>query len=359
MWGENHQPRLSEQECAAIKDAVLSTVKETKLGRALLQALDRAKVDIVFVNEVRAEQVTGGTAQKTQGADTRCFGLYDARNNTIYVDARAPLHAQLHFFAHEARHALQMAETRRMYQENLGGINDLSPVTHLYVMRLREMDADVFAVHFLARHDRETGSNHFAKMSERGGFLLRNDPYSRAALYEAFFDRWNQIGRPDDLGQAGSAAAVAFIDNTAILNTYNNFALHVWEKAVLQRMIDEAARPDSEYHQSVRAVARKENPESPREIFNRHAAAYAHILVKDGGPDYLAHVTAEQVLEHVCNRNQAASPWATTGHAYERAIEHFERAVKFYAKDSAPEENKVPPAAAKTATGKAPARGRK
>lgn len=317
------KPVMTEEETAARREA-LAAVRQTRLGRALLSALGKAQVKIVFKDHIDSGD-----------ENTRIYGLYDSRINTLFVDARAPLHAQLHFFAHEARHALQMHEEVKLNAASEGvSINLISPVTQLYLTRLREMDADVFAVHFVAQHDLHTGSNHFGEMNKRSGFFFQDDTYNRAGLYGAFLDRWLEQGRPRDMSAAAQAVAVSFMQNTALLNTYNNFALHVWEKTTGQAMEEHAQKPHSQYHKDFRALAlAKETAQKPRDIFNARAAVYGKILVRSGGPDYLKDVAPEALCKHVCESNTQADPWYTTNYGFERAIEKFNRAVAHYRSD--------------------------
>jgi len=336
------KPAMTEEEAAARKE-VLSAVRQTRLGRALLSALGKARVKIVF-----SDHIDSGDG------NTQVHGLYDSRINTLFVDARAPLHAQLHFFAHEARHALQIREERKLNAASeTASIYLLSPVTQLYLMRLREMDADVFAVHFVAQHDLHTGSGHFNEMKKRGGFFSSSDPYNRASLYEAFLERWTEQGKPRDLSGAAQAVAASFMENTALLNAYNNFALHVWEKTAWQGAVDHAQKPRSAYYRDFRAAAlAKDNAQKPKDIFNARAAAYGKILVRSGGPDYLKGVSSDALLEHVCESNTKADPHSTTNYRFERAIEKFNEAIDHYTRPAAAAANSnARPAPRKNGTG--------
>lgn len=321
--GSNHQT-MTEAEIATARKQILQTVRQTQLGRGLLAALGKARVKIVFSEDIaRAASLC---------SEEKLRGLYDPRIKTLYVDATMPLHAQLHFFAHEARHALQMQQEQKINTATAAAsIYLVSPVTQLYLTRLREIDADVFAVSFVAQNDIHTGSNHFGEMRKRGGFFKAADPYSRAGLYEAFAENWQSQESPRDLAQAARAVLAAFVKDTTLLNTYNNFSLQVWEKTAWSATVDHAQKPRSAYHKDFRALAlKKDSAEKPRDIFNARAAAYRKILVRSGAPDYLRGIKPDDLAKQICESNTQADPQYTTNYAYERAIEKFNSAIRHY-----------------------------
>lgn len=340
--GTSHQS-MTEAQIAATRKDVLRTVRQTRLGRGLLSALGKAQVKIVFSDNISVDADTG------EGG--KLHGLYDSRVNTLYVDAAAPIHAQLHFFAHEARHALQMHTEKKINnaaQET--SIYLISPVTQLYLTRLREVDADVFAVCFVAQHDLHTGSRHFAEMQKRGGFFSQTDTYSRAGLYDAFLDKWSADDNPHDMAASARAVVDAFMRNTPLLNTYNNFALAAWDKVVWAAVLDHAQKPQSDYHKDFRAAALQKNAaQKPRDIFNTRAAAYSKILQKSGAPDYLHGIPADRISTYICESNPQADPWHTTNYKYERAIEKFEDAIRHYTRPAAPANVNTAPRGGKTA----------
>jgi len=327
---------MTEAEIAAARKRVLQTVRQTRLGRSLLAALGKAQVKIVFSTDVNT---VAGLAR-----ESNVKGFYDPRSKTLYVDAAMPLHAQLHFFAHEARHALQMEQERKINREaKTSSVHLISPVTHLYLTRLREIDADVFAVCFVAKLDLDTGSDHSNKMRERSGFFFMTDPYSRAGLYDAFIENWREQEAPRDMARAARAVVVAFVKNTELLNTYNNFSLHIWEKMMWNALFEHAQKPATAFYKDFSAAAqKKDNVESPRDIFNSRAAAYSNLLVKSGAPDYLSGIKVDDLTQYICEENTEADPWQTTNYAYERAIDRFGDAVKHYA--AAPEKPANAPA---------------
>ncbi|MDP2206224.1 MAG: hypothetical protein Q8K65_07950 [Alphaproteobacteria bacterium] len=332
----SNQPKMTEAETAAARKQVLQTVRQTRLGRALLSALGKAQVKIVFSDDV--------AAAADLGDEKNIYGLFDLRNDTLYVDARAPLHAQLHFFAHEARHALQMQQDRKINgASETASIHLISPVTMLYLTRLREIDADVFAVCFVAQNDLHTGSKHFSEMCKRGGLFAKTDSYSRATLYEAFLENWQAQEVPRDMARSARAVLSAFVQNTALLNAYNNFALHVWEKTAFAAAVEHAQKPSSDYFKSFRAAAlQKDKAETPRQIFNKSAEAYGRLLVKSGAPDYLSGIKTDDLAKFISEENAQAHPEHTTNYAYERALENFEMAIKHYT--AAPANSNAPAA---------------
>ncbi|MFN7115091.1 MAG: DUF6782 family putative metallopeptidase [Alphaproteobacteria bacterium] len=326
-----------ETDIAAARKEVLDTVRQTRLGRGLLSALRKAGVKIVFTENVAAAAGLGD--QKD------IYGLFDPRKDTLYVDASVPLHAQLHFFAHEARHALQAQQDGKINDPSgIDNIHLLSPVTVLYTTRLREIDADVFAVCFVAQTDLHTGSNHFQEMSKRGGLFSATDPYGRAALYDAFMQDWQAQEKPGDMARAARAVLSAFVEHTPLLNIYNNFALHAWEKMIFSSAVDHAQKPASDYYKQFRAAAlKKDKTETPAQIFNKRAEAYSKLLVRSGAPDYLSGIKTDDLAKFICEENTQAHPEHTTNHAYERALANFERAIKHYTAAPAPPANSNAP----------------
>jgi len=345
---DNDSPPHSDKT-AALRKAVLAEVRLTPLGRALLRELGRLRVNIVFT-----DNVPGGEN------GNKLFGLFDPRINTLFVDANAPRAAQLHFFAHEARHALQMEQGRKLTDAGKNtSVDYFSPAAQLYLMRLRELDADTFAVYFVAQHDMHTRSNHFAHMAKRG-FLFGKDPYDRAGLYEAFQKKWEDLGKPRDLTAPTRTAADAFLQNTALLNTYNNFALHVWENTLLQGLKDNAQKPESSFSRGFSAIVRsaqnaqakkKTKTGGVRDIFAQHAAAYKKILPRSRVPDYTGGQSAAAFTRHVCDKPKDANPWHTTNFRYERAMDSFNRALAHYAAVPAAANNNAQPAAAQKKRG--------
>lgn len=312
---------LGPEALDAARGTVLDAVGATALGRALLRAVDALGVDIQFTNSV----------QKDTGLHTEAFGLYDARSNTIYINASCPLHEQLHYFAHEARHALQMQESSHIYKRHSFSEHDISPLTHIYMMRLREMDADVFAVHFMAQHDIQTGSGHFAAMMKSSKGLFQAQSHNREGLYKSFFTEWSENGHPDNMDGAAHAAAAAFLRNTELLRTYNNFALDVWEKAIWEPLQKGAEKPHSAEANTFSAIFNQSAPDqSPRDVFNHHAKAYGKILTKEGAPDYLRGIKPEDLVQSICAENTDADPWKTTGGALEKAVGKFTHAKEFF-----------------------------
>ena len=316
---------MTDAECAASRKAVLSAVRQTRLGRGLLAQLHKAGVTIVFTD--RMPQVS---------ENTRVHGLYDAAHNALFIDAAASLSAQMHFFAHESRHALQMRADRQVEaKERETSIHMLSPLTQLYLMRLREIDADTFAVHFLAQHDRAAGSKHFEAMSKTAP---SGGDYDRSRLYRAY-------AAAPDAAQGLRASMREFLSYTAIVNGYNNFAMQVWENRILPPMADHAQKPRSAYAREFAAAARRaDHTAQPAELFNKRAAAYSKILTRSGMPDYLAGANIDQFRKNVCDASADTDPWATTGHALERGMLDFNAAIRHYSRMKTPANTNKPAA---------------
>lgn len=308
---------MTEAECATSRKAVLSAVRETRLGRGLLAQLNKIGVAIVFTDQM-----------PQLNDNTRVRGVFDGAQGALLIDAAAPLTEQLHYFAHESRHALQMyADMQISAKDRETSVHLLSPLTQLYLMRLREIDADTFAVHFLAQHDRATGSKHFDVMSQPAA---RDGDYDRSRLYRAYADA------PDAV-QGLRASAHEFLAYTAIVNGYNNFALDMWEDRILPPMADNAQKPRSAYAREFAAAARRAyNTAQPAELFNQRAVAYSKILNRSGMPDYLAGANVDQFRKTVCDAGADTDPWKTTGHALERAMLDFNAAIRHYSRMKAP-----------------------
>ena len=309
-------PSMTDAECDASRSAVLSAVGQTPLGRALLGQLKKASVAIVFTD--RMPQV---------GENASVHGLYHGGHNALFINAASPLSAQLHFFAHESRHALQMQADIKLDAKAADiSIHNLSPLTQVYLMRLREIDADAFAVHFLAQHDRATGSQHFDAMRQPKGLFARGDEYDRSGMYRAYADA------PD--AAAGVRASMrAFLSDVRLVNGYNNFAMQVWENMILPPMADYAQKPRSAYARDFAAAARRaDSADQPADLFNKRAAAYSKILNRSGMPNYLSGANVSQFRLAVCDTGADTDPWKTTGHALERAMLDFNAAIRHYSR---------------------------
>lgn len=309
-----HAPAMTDEECNAAKQKVMSVVGETPLGRALLGALKRAGTEIIFTDRMPAVS-----------KNTITYGLYSSAHNAVFMYAAAPLAAQLHFFAHEARHALQInAEAKLVAREMETSIHMLSPLTQLYLMRLREMDADAFAVHFLTQHDRVTGSKYSDSMRHNDAQRPQGMEYDRSEMYKAY------AAAPD--AKTGLRNAMtAFLADVPLVKAYNDFALKMWEAMILPPMEAHAEKPRSTYARAfAQAALRVEETDQPEILFEKRAAAYSKIMTRSGMPDYLAGTKLPDFREMVCAGDKKTDPWKTAPRALNNAMDNFNSAVILY-----------------------------
>lgn len=321
-------PAMTDTECDAAKNAVLSAVRETPLGRALLGALKRAGTNIVFTDQM-----------PSVSENTRVYGLYMSAHNTVFMNAAAPLSAQLHFFAHESRHALQMQADAKIESRNSEtSIHLLSPLTQLYLMRLRELDADAFAVHFLSQHDRLTGSSHSQTMRDVDVMRQQGMEYDRHKMYDAY------AAAPD--AKTGLRAAVnAFLADTPLVKAYNEFAVHAWQHTILPPIVAHADKPRSTYARAFAHAARHEaQADQPETLFEKRAAAYSKILNRSGMPDYLSGMNPAEFRRMVCETDRKTDPWKTTGRALGSAMLDFNAAIVHYSHMKPAANNNTPAA---------------
>jgi hypothetical protein len=210
-------------------------------------------------------------------------------NRRLVVQAGLPLAKALHSFAHETRHAAQTDADLGC----AGTDESFHPVNFLLRTRLREMDADAFAVFFLANHAKETDSRHFFDLRNpvsvaSGMFAASSGTLDRSAMYRAFLDAWQENGK--DAALSMRAAAAALFADGRVNRAYDRDAVQQWKDVIWPEITGRAKKPRSDRAQSLRAVFQKFHDKkfmSPEENLVAHAKRYSKLFGAAGSPDYL------------------------------------------------------------------------
>lgn len=209
-----------------VPKVLLDEMRQIPLGVALCDALDDLGVQVVIDDAA----LDGFRADE----DDAVFGAYRSSDNVIYLRAGSSMAVAMHVLAHEARHALQI-HAERVGIDRLSHFNLMAnPAAYAINTRLREIDADVFAVYFLYVHAVETFSAHFDDMIDS-----RYDDAKlmhRAGLYKAFYETWkkNEGSHHDvDVRHAMKAVATAWLKDDMQVRSYDVYICREWSENVL------------------------------------------------------------------------------------------------------------------------------
>lgn len=276
---DSHAP-----EDPAAKERLLAEIRKTALGRHLLEDLERRNVTLVVTRDMSVANTETSVAG----------GYWNPLRRRIMLSAEAPLAKQLHYFAHETRHSAQHEVD--MSFKNAAEI--LHPAHFLLRNRLHEMDADAFAVFFLANHAIEAKSTHFDALSQTesapklfGIFSLFDEKIDRSGMYRVFLESWKEHGK--DMARAMRDAAAALFDEPLINKYYDARCVRLWNESIFPKMVDAAKAPDSYAARSLRKVFKAfhdKKAKTPEQDMLEHAQAYSKIYGEAGSPAYLAGV---------------------------------------------------------------------
>lgn len=305
-----------------VKATVLETIRKTQLGRSLLGYLESNDIKLVVTTEFPA--IVGDAATHA--------GLYDGGSRKLYLNAAFPLPALMHTFAHETRHVAQFRHDFARHDENVAHID---PLGHVHFMRLREMDADAFAVYFLLNHALETKEELFGKLSEpegwgvKSGFLFAAR-VPRTELYKVFYDAWFDENTLKDAAHAMRRVFSAVLHMPGFKEHYDAFSLKVWRKRFWESLVDNSKDHRSAFSKSFAKAARKK-PHDLTEMFKDKAGGYSRLFAEWGSPDYLAGIDLAKVVTYVAEE-ESARVSGDTARQLEEAREDFKQAVEYYAK---------------------------
>lgn len=292
----------AEEEAQAVKQRLLGEVGKTGLGRALLDYLAKRAIAIVMGDPSQGN-TEGGTAA----------AYWDPQGNRIIIDPNASLAQHLHFFAHEARHAAQ-GEANLKLPHQIEMMHPFYAVLHL---RLQEMDADLFAVHFVNNHAKQIahdeGAALLAELSTpalppetfmRGEKEVTVRKIDRSGMYRAFAESGNI-----DPAASLLAAAKDFIDNRVITRFYAKFSLQGWAQTIPPLLNQFKDEPESYFAAAFREAAQSyenKTPVLPAETLKAAALAYGQIFGEAGMPDYASRIDFEKFIPYLVNESPGA-----------------------------------------------------
>lgn len=257
------------------RDELLGHIRDIPLGVALCDALDAHGVDVCI-----------DSAEVRQRAGDRAFGLYAPQQKKIYLRDDAEPAAALHIFLHEARHALQICGLSRH-----AGYRDIfnlyaDPKAFALNVRLREMDADTFAVYFLYVHAAETGSDWFDRMMVA---KTAHEGAGRGALYRVFYQAWKNAGSShadEDVIPAMQAVGDAWLASKSLPRSYDARSCTEWARISVPRFEAALADPQSQWRGDIHAHVWQARGRTARALENA-ALFYAGLLNAAGYPNYL------------------------------------------------------------------------
>ncbi|MEZ0222914.1 MAG: DUF6782 family putative metallopeptidase [Alphaproteobacteria bacterium] len=324
-------------EDTAAKDRLVAEISKTALGRHLLADLERRNITLAVTSDM--------SAANTETSSVR--GYWDPAKRQIMLSADAPLAKQLHYFAHETRHSAQ-------YEVDMGHPNAaeaLHPVNFLLRNRLHEMDADAFAVFFVANHDIENKSAYFEELSRQesaprlfGAFFVSEQKVDRSRMYREFFDSWEKHGK--DMKRATRDAAVALFEEPLINQIYDARCVAQWNERIWPQMIEASKTPDALSAKWLRKVFKRfhdKKVQSPKENLVERAKAYSKIYAGAGSPDYLADINGDAFFDYLAKDARGADRiW---NREMPGLIDRFDEASDYYL-------NKMPKPSAKKKPGR-------
>ena len=319
-------------EDTAAKELLVAEIRKTTLGRHLLADLARRNITLVVTDDMSAANMGTSSAG----------GYWDPAKRRLMLSAEASLAKQLHYFAHETRHSAQFE-----VDMNLPNAADaLHPVNFVLRNRLHEMDADAFAVFFVANHDIETKSAHFEELSRPesasglfGLFSGGERKVDRSIMYRAFYDSWKAHDK--DMKRATRDAAAALFDEPLINKIYDERSVALWNEKIWSRMLATSKTPDAPAAKWLRKVFKRfhdKKAPSPKEDLLQRATAYSKIYAEAGSPDYLANINDQAFFDYLAKDAKGADKvW---GNEMPTLMDRFNEASDYYL-------NKMPKSAAK------------
>ena len=269
------------------KQQLLQALQKTALGRGLLQYLDDNGITF---NVTVEGQIRG---------DPLVEGLYDGNARTLTMNGLVPMARQLHTFAHEIRHAAQIG-----YDQKSSDVSaHADPLFLLFTTRLREVDADAFAVYFAYNHTKETGEDIFGALGQMQDIAKIEGrtitPVRRDLLFTAF-----EKALEGGVDKAMLAAATALVKDKVAMDIYNTEALDLWHRDLLPLLAESLNAPKSVFSQHFAQYARRGGAGNSA-AFVEKAKAYAGIFSGLGAPDYLSGTTPENFVKTITTGAEA------------------------------------------------------
>jgi len=280
----------------SFRQELVAEISKTPLGQKLLGWMEANNIGLEITVDMSAVQGTGGTA----------LGYWNPGARKLFLNPIQGVAPLLHVFAHELRHAAQDAAQEKLER----GFDRMAPVNYVLERRLREMDADTFAVFFVAQHIMSANPTDDNILSQR------------PEMYDAFAEA-------SENGDAAAlrAAASAYLDDRDLAKAYGNYALKSWERSMLLVLKDNISKPESAFAKAFSKAAEKFHDgafEDPQERLQRFLLGYSRLFAEIGAPEYLTPQTARDI---------GAKLIATgDGEKLEQAQETFRTVTAQYAK---------------------------
>lgn len=332
------------------KAQLLAEVGKTALGRHLLDFLETRGIAVVLSTDV----------PQGHAANSIAAAVWDPRNNRIVINPDEPPATLMHFFAHEVRHAAQSEAIRK----HPNAIELMHPLNNVLLLRLQEMDADVFAVHFLANHALYAENNPeqtqlFVRnmqpppasrtvMTDEG--LRTQTNIDRSGMYRAYAESWGGDTARNDSAKAMQAALRSIADNGLITQLYGENALGNWNKMYAELLQQHRDEPHSNFAKAFRKAAARfvNNKAAPlHETFAATAQLFGGLFSGAGVPDYFAGIDFKRMTDYLIDESPSGRT-AFASQAYQDQLEFFRKAAQYYL-EKAPEKaarNKQKPAPA-------------
>ncbi len=272
----------STPDCAEVKETLVAEIAKSALGRFLLDDLKRRGIELVLSNELSHDNQGEGDLG----------GYWDPAARRINLSARAPLHKLMHYFAHEVRHSAQYEAD--LVLENIP--ESLHPVNFVVMNRMREMDADAFAVYFVADHALETKSGHFTELSKplpplsdlETLFGAAVQQVDRSEMYRRFAETWRE--KDKNMALAMQAAAPALFTSPLVNECYDESYVRQWKNIIWPVFVEASKQPGEAKAHSLRNLFQRFRDgkfKQPADTLVAQAKAYSKIYASAGAPDYL------------------------------------------------------------------------
>lgn len=252
----------------------------TPLGQALVRYLVQREVQVVL----------------QAPADLQAGGYYSPSQKMIFIDPALPLPAMLHALAHEIRHVGQHESDQRRGMAYMFKIS-ADPAHFRTVMRVKEIDADVFAVYFLYDHAQKAQSGHFAAMA---GWDVNNESrLTRHLLYQRFddvIDVMQGARGKTALRAAMAGTGAVIVDCRDYIPLYDDGYLRQWRQLMAPSL---AAYAVAEGLDSHAALMQAMDQKADDTVGAERCRAYARLFNDLGVPEYLNAAQAKEFARYI------------------------------------------------------------
>lgn len=276
------------------KKDLVAEISKTPLGKNLLGWMAANGIDIEITTDMSAVQGTGSKA----------LGYWNPKAKKLFLNPIDGIYPLMHVFAHELRHAAQDS----VYESLERGFDRMAPVNYVLERRLREMDADAFAVFFVAQHLFSTETKDDSILSQR------------PEMYDAFAEA------DGDDAERLQAAVKAYLEDKDLATAYGTYALKSWEHSMAYVLVYNLDKPESDFSKAFKKAAARFNDgafEEPLERLQRFMLGYSKLFTEQGAPDYLTPDAARDIGEKLAGTGG--------GEKLEEAQEKFRNLAARYA----------------------------